>query len=59
MRYKENQGLLNTKSDCAIKARGEYILFIDQNRILIERALNKIYGSISMHNIDIIRFDFI
>ena len=57
MLYKENQGLLKTRNDCAIKARREYILFIDQNGILIERALNKIYGSISMHNIGIIRFD--
>ena len=57
MRHKENQGLLKTRNDGAIKARGEYILFIEQNGILTEGALKKIYGSILMYNTDIIRFD--
>jgi glycosyltransferase involved in cell wall biosynthesis len=57
VRHKENQGLLKTRNDGVIKARGEYILFIDQNGILTEGALKNIYGNILMYNTDIIRFD--
>jgi glycosyltransferase involved in cell wall biosynthesis len=55
--HKENEGLLKTRNDGAIKARGEYLLFIDQNGILTEGALKNIYGNILMYNTDIIRFD--
>ena len=55
--HKENQGLLKTRNDGAIKSRGEYLLFIDQNGILTEGALKNIYGNILMYNTDIIRFD--
>ena len=56
-RHKQNQGLLKTRDDGVLKARGEYIMFIDQNGILPEGALKKIYGNILMYNTDIIRFD--
>lgn len=55
--HKEYQGLLKTRNDGAMKARGEYIMFIEQNGILSEGALKRIYGSILMYNTDIIRFD--
>ena len=57
VQHKENQGLLKSRNDGAIKARGEYLLFIEQNGILTEGSLKKIYGNIIMYNTDIIRFD--
>ena len=57
IRHSKNQGTLITRNDGALKARGEYITFVDPDDILYEGILKKLAGAIEIYGSEVIRFD--
>ena len=57
IKHNENKGTLITRNDGALKARGEFITFVDPDDILYPGILKKLSGATAIYNSDIIRFD--
>ena len=56
MRHNINKGTLMTRNDGAKIAKGEYLLFIDGDDLLVNNILEKSYLKAKEKNIDIIQF---
>ena len=56
MRHDINKGTLMTRNDGAKIAKGEYLLFIDGDDLLVNNILEKSYLKAKEKNIDIIQF---
>ena len=57
IKHKKNQGTLITRNDGALKARGEFITFIDPDDLLYPGILQKLSGATIIYDSEIIRFD--
>ena len=56
MKNKKNMGSLYTRYNGAIHAKGEYIIFVDSDDIILKRGLFKAYNHITRKNLDIVQF---
>jgi len=57
--YKQetNRGTLRNRADGGIKSKGEYILFLDPDDLLVEKNILKtIYSKAILNNVDIVQF---
>ena len=57
--HNENKGTLITRNDGALNAKGEYIMFIDPDDMIIENILNKTYYTAKSEKCDIVQFESI
>ena len=57
IKHKKNQGTLITRNDGALKARGEFITFVDPDDLLYPGILQKLSGATIIYDSEIIRFD--
>ena len=53
---KKNKGTLFTRYRGALFAKGEYLIFIDSDDIVLPKGINNAYNYISQNNIDMIQF---
>ena len=57
IRHEMNKGTLITRNDGVLKAKGEYILFIDPDDIILENCLEKLYETtLKYEDVDVIQF---
>ena len=56
LKHEKNKGTLINRIDGAKMAKGEYILYVDADDLLIENILEKVYKIANETNIDIIHF---
>ena len=56
MKNKKNMGSLYTRYNGAIHAKGEYIIFVDSDDIILKDGLFKAYNHITNKNLDIVEF---
>ena len=56
MKNKKNMGSLYTRYNGAIHAKGEYIIFVDSDDIILKNGLFKAYNHITNKNLDIVEF---
>ena len=57
IKHRKKEGLFITRNDGILNSRGEFIIFIEPNGILMDGILKKIFGSMEMYETDIIRFE--
>ena len=56
IKHETNVGTLINRNDAAKKARGEYVLFIDCDDLLLNDILNITYNIATKENLDIVQF---
>lgn len=56
IKNKENKGALNSRYKGALYSKGEYIIFVDSDDIILKNGINKAYNHIKNNNLDIVEF---
>ena len=57
LQHEKNKGTLITRNDGVLKARGEYILFVDPDDMILENSLQNLYdATLKYKDIDVIQF---
>ena len=56
IKNKKNQGSLNCRYRGALYSKGEYIIFIDSDDIVLKEGIKKAYYHIEKNNLDIVEF---
>ena len=56
LKQEKNKGILRNRIDGVKQAKGEYILYIDPDDLLLENILNKLNSIVNSTNIDILQF---
>ena len=57
IKHHKKECLFITRNDGVLNAKGEYIVFIEPNGLLIGEILKKLFGAIELYGTDIIRFE--
>ena len=57
IKHNIKEGSFISRNDGVLNAKGQYILFIESNGILIGDILKKLFGAIEIYETDIIKFD--
>ena len=55
----KNQGALNSRYKGAILSKGEYIIFVDSDDIVLKEGIIKAYNHIKSNNLDMVEFNSI
>ena len=56
IKHEKNVGTLINRNEAALKAKGEYLLFIDCDDLLLNNILNTSYYFAKKYNLDIVQF---
>ena len=56
MKNKENKGALNSRYKGALYSKGEYIIFVDSDDIVLKEGIMKAYIHIKRYNLDMVEF---
>lgn len=56
IKNKENKGALNSRYKGALYSKGEYILFVDSDDIILKNGIMKAYNHIKKYNLDMVEF---
>ena len=56
IKNKENKGALNSRYKGALYSKGEYIIFVDSDDIILKKGIDKAYNHIKNNNLDIVEF---
>jgi glycosyltransferase involved in cell wall biosynthesis len=56
IKNKENNGALNSRYKGALYSKGEYIIFVDSDDIILKKGIDKAYNHIKNNNLDIVEF---
>ena len=56
IKNKENKGALNSRYKGTLYSKGEYIIFVDSDDIILKKGIDKAYNHIKNNNLDIVEF---
>jgi glycosyltransferase involved in cell wall biosynthesis len=56
IKNKENKGALNSRYKGALYSKGEYIIFVDSDDIILKEGIMKAYNHIKKYNLDMVEF---
>lgn len=56
IKNKENKGALNSRYKGALYSKGEYIIFVDSDDIVLKKGIMKAYNHIKKYNLDMVEF---
>ena len=56
IKNKENKGALNSRYKGALYSKGEYIIFVDSDDIILKKGIMKAYNHIKYYNLDMVEF---
>jgi glycosyltransferase involved in cell wall biosynthesis len=56
IKNKENKGALNSRYKGALYSKGEYIIFVDSDDIILKEGIMKAYNHIKRNNLDMVEF---
>jgi glycosyltransferase involved in cell wall biosynthesis len=59
IKNKNNKGALNSRYKGAIYSKGEYIIFVDSDDIILKKGIKKAYNHIKNFNLDMVEFHII